>query len=159
MPAVVATFVKPHFNQRAGRSFRSVSLFPLSLCCTACACPVSLSKYAAAVPFASEALRPPWEEVTRRRVLMNKIIVACGRAGPDHYQQVLILPRGRVRSASLALKHLKICGYGLLSFLYTLVPASSAIASSTAGVHPVNVLPAPPFSCLSRPTAVSAGSL
>ncbi|CAM9449620.1 unnamed protein product, partial [Ectocarpus fasciculatus] len=46
-------------------------------------------EYAAAVPFASEALRPPWEEVTRRRVLMNKIIVACGRAGPDHYQQAL----------------------------------------------------------------------
>ncbi|CAN0426366.1 unnamed protein product, partial [Ectocarpus sp. 12 AP-2014] len=46
-------------------------------------------EYAAAVSFASDALRPPWEEVTRRRVLMNKIIVACGRAGPDHYQQAL----------------------------------------------------------------------
>ncbi|CAM9812888.1 unnamed protein product, partial [Hapterophycus canaliculatus] len=46
-------------------------------------------EYAAAVSFASDALRPPWEEVTHRRVLMNKIIVACGRAGPDHYQQAL----------------------------------------------------------------------
>ncbi|CAM9679718.1 unnamed protein product, partial [Ectocarpus sp. 8 AP-2014] len=46
-------------------------------------------EYAAAVSFASDALRPPWEEVTRRRVLMNKIIVACGRAGPDHYRQAL----------------------------------------------------------------------
>ncbi|CAM9133805.1 unnamed protein product [Ectocarpus sp. 4 AP-2014] len=46
-------------------------------------------EYAAAVSFASDALRPPWEEVTRRRVLVNKIIVACGRAGPDHYQQAL----------------------------------------------------------------------
>ncbi|CAM9283116.1 unnamed protein product, partial [Scytosiphon promiscuus] len=46
-------------------------------------------EYAAAVSFASDALRPPWEEVTHRRVLMNKIIVACGRAGPDHYRQAL----------------------------------------------------------------------
>ncbi|CAB1110596.1 unnamed protein product [Ectocarpus sp. CCAP 1310/34] len=46
-------------------------------------------EYAAAASFASDALRPPWEEVTRRRVLMNKIIVACGRAGPDNYQQAL----------------------------------------------------------------------
>lgn len=47
-----------------------------------------LLQYAAAASFASDALRPPWEEVTHRRLLTNKIIVACGRAGPDHYQQV-----------------------------------------------------------------------
>eukprot|EP00903_Cladosiphon_okamuranus_P008809 g8436.t1 len=46
-------------------------------------------QYAAAASFASDALRPPWEEVTHRRLLTNKIIVACGRAGPDHYQQAL----------------------------------------------------------------------
>lgn len=49
---------------------------------------VLLSQYAAATSFASDALRPPWKEVTHRRLLTNKIIVACGRAGPDHYQQV-----------------------------------------------------------------------
>ena len=48
----------------------------------------SFAQYAAAASFASDALRPPWEEVTQRRLLTNKIIVACGRAGPDHYQQV-----------------------------------------------------------------------
>eukprot|EP00752_Nemacystus_decipiens_P016473 g14726.t1 len=46
-------------------------------------------QYAAAASFASDALRPPWQEVTHRRLLTNKIIVACGRAGPDHYQQAL----------------------------------------------------------------------
>lgn len=50
-----------------------------------------LVQYAAAATFASDALRPPWEDVARRRMLMNKVIVACGRAGPDHYHQVLSL--------------------------------------------------------------------
>lgn len=45
-------------------------------------------QYALALTFADDALKPPHEEADRRRVFMNKIIVACARAGPDHYQRV-----------------------------------------------------------------------
>lgn len=53
-------------------------------------------KYAAAVAFATDALGPPWQTADARRIMMNKIIVACGRAGPDHYLLVGVLPESMI---------------------------------------------------------------
>lgn len=61
--------------------------------------PLSRYQYAAAITFADDALRPPGEKEGFRRVLMNKIMVACGRAGPDHYEKV-----GSVRSVCFVLR-------------------------------------------------------